>query len=248
MGTRGRGGAIAAAALAGLLAAGCGSGGPKIVEDPMPFSIGENSPGIIVAFGDSISDGVDSTDGTGYRDDLERYFDRAGRAYVRVVNEGIPGSYTVDGDARIEAVLERDQPAAIIVLYGTNDELKNLPRAAYEREIILPTSEYLRRIALTARANGTLVVLSTIPPVCGEGRANQRQNIVLMNEKIRSLAAELGARDFGVRFADAWNAFLSRGGSDGCSLIEMSHGNHPNDRGYALLAEVYYDALRDLTW
>lgn len=236
------------AACAALLAASCSSGGPTVVEDPMTFNIGQNNPGVIVAFGDSISYGVDSTDGTGYRDDLERFYDLEGRAYIKVLNEGVPGSYTLDGAARIGSVLERDEPAVLVLLYGTNDELKNLPRAAFEREVILPTTEYLRQIAVTARANKTIVVMSTLPPVCGIARVRQRENIELLNEKIRTLAAELGSRDWGVRFADAWDAFIERGAPDGCSLISMTSGNHPNDAGYAVLARIYHDALDGLTW
>ncbi len=241
-------GLLAAAAIVAT-AAGCGTTGTTAAPDnPMPFDIGTNDPTVVVAFGDSISEGVDSTDGTGYRDDLERRFANAGRPDIRVLNEGIGGSVSGDGAARIADVLSRDRPAALVLLYGTNDELRGLPQAVFEREVVTPTSENLRRIIDACRANRTLVVLSTIPPVCGPARTRQRANIVTMNEKIRQIGRELGASDLGVMLADPWTAFLSLAPPDGCALISTNNNNHPNDAGYAVLADLYHEQLRTAAW
>jgi lysophospholipase L1-like esterase len=241
-------GLLAAAALAAL-AAGCrGSDSSASPDSPTLFDIGSNDPSVVVAFGDSISAGVDSYDGTGYRDDLERRFANDGRPGVRVLDEGIGGSESSAGVERIVEVLRRDRPAALVLLYGTNDELRNLPQAIYLREVVATTSENLRRIIDACRANRTLVVLSTIPPVCGPARARQRANIASMNEKIRQIGRELSALDLGVMLADPWNAFLAKAPPDGCALISPERGNHPNDAGYALLADVYYEQLRNVAW
>jgi len=241
--------ALLAAAVLGSAAAGCGTSGTSADPDnPMLLDIAGNDRRVVVAFGDSISTGIDSTDGSGYRDDLERRFANGGRSGIRVIDEGIPGSYSSAGVDRITEVLRRDRPAALILLYGTNDELHSLPQAVYEREVVVPTSENLRRIIEACRENRTLVVLSTIPPVCGPARTRQRANIASMNEKIRQIGVELSTRDFGVALADPWDAFLAYAPPDGCALINLEHGNHPNDAGYAVLADTYYDRLSTLAW
>jgi len=211
------------------------------------FDIGGNNPNAVVAFGDSISDGYDSYNGMGYRDDLERLFAADGRSGIRVLDEGEPGTYSGQGVERINQVLARDRPAVLILLYGTNDEHASLPMSVLSR-VMSTTSENLRQIVNAARANQTIVVLSTIPPVCTPEREFQRNNIIAMNEEIRRLGAELRASDDGVFLADAWEAFISVGSPDGCSLINMDHGNHPNEAGYAVLARTYYNALADARW
>ena len=222
-----------------LLAGGC--------DNKTHYDIGANDPQRIVAFGDSISAGEGSSDGNGYRSLLEGLFAADGRGGMQVLNEGDPGALSDSGVRHVDTVLQRDRPAVMITLLGTNDELLGMPRKQFAA-FAGTTSGNLREIVLAARANKTLVVLSTIPPVCTESRQAQRNNIALENEKIVALAAELQAQDNGVFLADAWGAFLKASPPDGCGLINMERGNHPNDAGYAVLAQTYYDALGDARW
>ena len=222
-----------------LLAGGC--------DNTTTYNIGGNDPNAIAAFGDSISTGESSSDGRGYRELLRGLFAADGRAAIRVIDEGIPGALSDTGVNRIGAVLQRDRPAVLILLFGTNDEFNGVPRREFF-SFTGTTSGNLRQIVTAARANKTLVVLSTIPPVCTESREFQRTNIALENELIVALAADLQAQDNGVFLADAWDAFLTTSPPDGCGLINLDRGNHPNDAGYAVLAQTYYDALRDAKW
>lgn len=222
-----------------LLASGC--------DNATTYDIGSNDPNVIVAFGDSISAGEGSTDGQGYRELLGNLFAADGRTAIRVLDEGRPGTLSDTGVDRIDKVLRRDRPAVLILLLGTNDELEGVPRQQLFN-FTGTTSGNLRQIITTARANKTLVVLSTIPPVCTESRQGQRANIVLMNEMIQALAVELQAQDNGIFLANAWDAFLTTSPPDGCGLINPDRGNHPNDGGYAVLAQIYYDALIDARW
>jgi lysophospholipase L1-like esterase len=222
-----------------LLTAGCDGG--------TTYDIGGNDPGTIVAFGDSISSGESSSDGQGYRRLLKDLLAADGRAGIQVLDEGVPGAFSDSGVRRIDRVLQQDRPAVLILLLGTNDEFEGVQRRQYFA-FSGTTSGNLRQIVTAARANRTLVVLSTIPPVCTESRAAQRANIALMNDRILELAAELQAQDDGVFLADAWGAFLTTSPPDGCGLINLARGNHPNDAGYAVLAQTYFDALRDIRW
>lgn len=241
-------GALLAVALAGGGACSrAGGSSPVAPEGPMVFGVGGNDPRVIVAFGDSITVGQDSTDGKGYRSILERKLARAGRSGLRIVNEGIGGTFARDGAARIGEVLERDRPAALLLMYGTNDQGRGLPQELFQAEAV-PTSEHLRRIIVDARANRTLVVLATLPPVCGQSRQAQRANIVTMNDKIRELGTEMALNDFGVMLVDPWQDMLAAAPPDGCDLISRVSNNHPNDAGYAVLAESFYSALKHVAW
>jgi lysophospholipase L1-like esterase len=231
--------AAGAALAALLLCGGCDNG--------TTHDIGGNDPNPVVAFGDSISAGEGSSDGRGYRAHLERLFATDGRGGIRVLDEGEPGGLSDSGLERIGGVLARDRPAVLILMLGTNDEFLGLPRQQF-LAFVGTTSGNLREIARAARSSKTLVVLSTLPPVCTESRQAQRGNIVLGTEKIRALAAELQAQDDGVFLADAWDAFLTTSPPDGCGLIDLERGNHPNDAGYAVLAQLYYTTLGDSRW
>ena len=228
---------IAGCCLAFLLfAAGC--------DDTTTYDIGSNDPNTVVALGDSITVGESSSDGLGYREILKNLFAADGRTGIQIFNEGRPGALSDSGVKRIDRILQQYRPAVLIVLFGTNDELLGVPRQV-TFAFAGTTSGNLRQIVTAARANKTLVVLSTIPPVCG--REGQLSNIVLMNDVIRQLAVEFKDDD-GVFLADAWDAFVKTSPPDGCALINRDRGNHPNDAGYAVLAQTYYDALGDGRW
>lgn len=239
-------GRILGAAMAALFlgSAGCIdlSPGGKTTLD-----IGLNNPNVIIAFGDSISDGYDSRDGMGYRSKLEALFAAGGNPAMRVLDEGEPGTRAYDGVARIHETLERDDPAVMILLYGMNDQHDGLPQSVF-RAALATTSDNLRYMIDAARARKTIVVVSTIPPVCGPSRQFQRVNIESMNKRIQAIAASYQAQDDGVLFADVWEAFLSVAPPDGCSLINPDPGNHPNDAGYSVLARTYYEALQEVEW
>lgn len=250
-----RAGAATLLAAALLLAPACGGGGS---DGPDFIDTSPNDHQVLAAFGDSISHGTGSSDGQGYRRHLERLFAERGPKRVLVLDEGVPGTYSEEGVQRLPGVLARDRPAVLVLLYGTNDAGANLPLsvldpagAAIPRFVPDPArtaSGNLEEMVETARANNTIVVLSTLPPVCGQARRYQLENIVLLNEKIRALSQRLAGDDEGVRPADPWAAFLKQAPPDGCGLIGGANGNHPNDAGYRLLAEVYYEALGEILW
>lgn len=74
----------------------------------------------IVAFGDSLINGVGSTDGNDFISLLSQ---RIGQP---IINLGVNGNTTIDGLARINKVLDKD-PKIVILLLGGNDYLKKIP-------------------------------------------------------------------------------------------------------------------------
>lgn len=140
----------------------------------------------IVAFGDSLVEGIGSEQGGGFVPMLE---EMAGRP---ILNLGRRGDTTADALARIGSVL-REKPDVVIVLLGGNDLLQHVPAGE------------------TAR------------------------NLALINAELKNA----GAKVLLVKL-DILN------GIEGNSALMSRDGIHPNDRGYRLMAERIYPALRKL--
>jgi lysophospholipase L1-like esterase len=189
---------------------------------PLTLPIGSNTPSLYMAFGDSITVGDGSSDGAGYRDQLQNLLQGSfGRGVLN--DQGITGTRSNFGAERIADVLRRVRPAYTLILYGTNDW--NTP--ACKQSAPCFTIDSLRSIVQEVKAASSLPVLATIPPAnpswptfVAERNAWVSQEDVL----IRALAREQGAA-----LADIEGAFRSAAGGDLSQLF--SDNVHPNDRG-----------------
>lgn len=94
--------------LASLLIA-CGS------DKLTPLSTGD----VIVAFGDSLTQGVGTQHETSYPSVL------ANLSGLKVINAGISGETTNEGLLRLPSVIEAHKPRLLILLEGGNDILRN---------------------------------------------------------------------------------------------------------------------------
>lgn len=103
---------------------------------------------VVVAFGDSLIEGVGSTNGEGFIDDLEDLINRD------IVNLGVSGDTTTDGLERIEDVLERD-PGLVIISLGGNDFLQRVPEEQVEQNF--------NKIISKIQNNGSMVMLLAVP-------------------------------------------------------------------------------------
>lgn len=243
-GTSGRIGRLLLAAA--FLAAGCTTGSLTDPESPVFFDIGGNDQKVIVSFGAGIAAGEGSPGGVAYLEILRQLLFASGRPAVRILDESVPGTTSTEGSGRIGAVLARDRPAVLLLLYGENDEAIGLPAGApaTQRE---DTMAALRATIAAARANRTLVVVSTLPPVCGDSRSIQRDRTAALNEQIRGLVLEMAAGDLGVVLVDAWRDFLAAAPPDGCALIGSS-GERPDADGYATLVATWAGGLKNIAW
>lgn len=104
---------------------------------------------VILAFGDSLTFGTGAATAESYPAVLERLVGR------RVVNAGIPGEVTGEGLSRLQAVLEREKPALLILCHGGNDLLRRLNRQQ--------VAGNLRTMIRLAREKGVAVVLVAVP-------------------------------------------------------------------------------------
>ncbi len=208
--------------------------GAAEVQLPVRLPIGDNQPNVYVAFGDSLTLGVGSATGGGYRAPLQAqlsgYF---GQAFVE--NSGIDGSFSSRGAARIPGVMSRERPAYTLILYGTNDwndqRCQTLPPAqCFTMDSLEIIVDYVKRVS-------SYPVLATLPPTNPALAPRERtQWNADMNVLIKSLAQREGAI-----LADLFAAFPNTIPSD--LPRYFSDDVHPNDQGYALMAQAFMKAI-----
>jgi len=99
----------------------------------------------IIAFGDSLTEGVGAGTGQAYPDQLSR------RLNIPIINRGIRGNTTYDGLDRLQKDVLNDRPDVVIVCLGGNDFM--------QRKAIDRTFDNLRKIIEQTQAQGAMVVL-----------------------------------------------------------------------------------------
>lgn len=107
---------VARVAIGLLLIAGRVTG--SVAEPPVSPLLG-SSHSRILAFGDSLTDGVGGS-GENYPARLSRLIGRP------VLNAGLPGDTTADGLRRLVDTLRRERPTLLILCLGINDLLQGI--------------------------------------------------------------------------------------------------------------------------
>lgn len=230
-------GALVTAGASLVLLLGCNNSGPS---GPSGFiDIGDNDPSVVLASGDSVTVGADSSSGQGYRPHLQSLLAQQSKT-VTVVNGGRSG--VVSGNIHLVlADIARYRPAVVVLQYGVNDSL-----------VVADTTppgvvENIRQMVYGTLDNKSIVVLTTLTPTCGF-RTEQNDMIRQINEGIRELMPTFG-EDPAVVLADVGEAFAREDpAGGGCRLISSANYNHPNDTGYRLMASVIAEAMEPLTW
>ncbi|MDQ1045907.1 SGNH/GDSL hydrolase family protein [Streptomyces sp. V4I2] len=217
--------------------------------------LSDEAEGTVVAFGDSLTDGVGSTENANHRwtDLLSRRLRsaiEAGRDVPRysVVNQGIGGNQVlVDGlglPAENQAgvarfardVLGRTNVKVVIIDLGINDILRN-PQLADPDAIL----DGLRTLVHQAHARGIKVIGATLMPFGGHrGYTDARESVRRqINAEIRSGKVYDAVADFDKAVRDPYNPRKFRPDYDSGDHL------HPSDKGYArMAAAVDLDDLR----
>lgn len=178
------------------------------------------SDATVLVIGDSLVAGTGAPRGSGWPEGL------AARTDWKVVNGGVPGDTSADALRRLDGLLARHRPQAVIIAVGGNDFLRNVPLA--------DTRSNLEAMIRESRADIEHVALVAIPA--------------------KSLGAVLGgslsdhevyaalAREHGLALVpDAVAEVLSR--------EELRADRiHANARGYAELARRIGEALTTQGW
>lgn len=206
------------------------AGGPVMV--PVTLPIGPNVPNRYLTFGDSITLGYTATHGQGYqlhlRNLLVNYFGKA-----EMVVDGVDATRTPRGAARLGDSM-RVRPAYTLIHYGTND----WNEAACKFEPPCYTIDNLRHMVRFVKGNQSVPVIATIIPANPSHLETQPQRndwVAFQDARIREMAREEGAI-----LADLEAAFKRAGDM---SRLFTDHV-HPNDAGYAVMAEEFFRAIR----
>ncbi len=218
---------------------------PSAEDVPVPASlpIGDNRPNTYMGFGDSITAGNNGPEESWLRDldpELRNYLGTA-----IMINAGIGGTKSRRGSERAAATFAEQKPAYGLVLYGTNDWNDPLCREPFRESGTLggcDTIANLRYIIRTAKANGSLPVVGTIPPV-NEGyddRVPPERNkwVAAMNKDIIRLA-----REEEVPVADVFGAFTADTGYAGNPSSYFDDHVHPTAKGRKLIAGAFFRAV-----
>jgi lysophospholipase L1-like esterase len=228
---------------------------------PVTLPIGTNTPNTYMAFGDSITIGDGSTDGTGYRGPLQGQL----RAHLEaadsrcapppaspapspapdvcptvILDQGVEATRTNKGAARIGASLAATTPAFVLIHYGTNDWNEGQCRAAPP----CYTIDNLRIIVEAAKANKSFPFLATIIPVnvgFSNGLAPPERQVWVHNQDI--LIKQLAAQE-GVVLVDLETALLNAFAQNGGNYsVFFSDHVHPSDMGYAVMTKTFFQAI-----
>ncbi len=189
-----------------------------------------------LGFGDSITFGYinrEEAPDKGYVPRLQLMVDDwyGGKVY----NEGVPGEVTEDGLNRFESVILKDKAKYLLFHEGTNDALfvRRFP-VSY----ILFNIESMIKISLK---HSMRPILTTIIPRNGKwGEGIYRERSIEISEGIR----EMGQK-YEIPVIDLFNIFLNYPESDGGYESLMSDTVHPSEKGYQLMAEKWYEYLKN---
>jgi lysophospholipase L1-like esterase len=154
-----------------------------------------------------------------------------GKPYI---GRGISGQTTPQMLVRFRQDVIALDPAAVVILAGTNDIAGNTGPATLDM-----IEDNLRSMVELAQANGILVVLcSVLPAVDYPWRpgVEPAAKIVALNTWIKAYAAERGAV-----FVDYWSAMADA--RQGLRSDLTTDGVHPNEAGYRLMASLVEPAI-----
>jgi lysophospholipase L1-like esterase len=199
------------------------------VTFPLGLPIGDNRPGVYLAYGDSLTLGEGSSDGAGYVNRLESML-QAHFGSASLFREGRQGRITESGVRFIEDAVNRHRPAYTLIMMGTNDW--NLPSC--QDRVPCEALDNLREMVRLTRGQRSLPVLATIPPVNPAINAGRNDWVSRMNGLLRTMAAQEGAA-----LADVYAAFQQK--EDLPSLF--TDQVHPNDAGYQVIAQAFFDGI-----
>ncbi len=165
----------------------------------------------VLAFGNSLTYGTGARPEESYTVVLSRLISRD------VINAGRPGELSRDGVKRLPSLLDRHQPALLLLCHGGNDLL--------HRESSQRAAENLREMIAAAQARGVPGVLIGVPaPGLWLSAADYYEQI---------------AREMGIPYQGEILAEILGQNELKADLV------HPNGDGYRMLAEAIAALLRE---
>jgi len=177
---------------------------------------------VIVAFGNSLTAGLGVEERENYPAKLQKKLDDAGYEY-RVVNAGVSGDTSAQGLNRLSAILSLKAKIVILEL-GANDGLRGIP--------VEETKRNLESIIRSLEDNGAKILLAgmKMPPNYGP----------LYGQAFESIFTDLAKAD------DVHLIPFFLEGVGGNADLNREDGIHPNARGYDIVTENVWQALKPM--
>jgi acyl-CoA thioesterase I len=190
---------------------------PKAAPDTRP---------VIVALGDSLSEGLGVETGLSFPDQLQKKLDKNGYKY-HVINLGVSGDTTTGGLGRLDYALSL-KPAILILELGGNDGLRGVPVAS--------TKSNLEKMIVTSLKSGASVVLAgmTLPPNYGP------DYVRAFESAYKDLAKKYKLQLIPFLMQDILAQLRTQPG------LMQRDGIHPTAKGHAIIAETVFRYLQPL--
>ncbi|KAF5319023.1 hypothetical protein D9611_012663 [Ephemerocybe angulata] len=192
----------------------------------------------IMPLGASITFGVGSSQGNGYRDDLYNFLEQDGNTVNMVGNnpatkstfkdkdtEGWPGDVIDQVYDKMVISMPRNRPNIATILVGTNDMTQNLNVGGAPGRL----SRLIRGVLDFPPL--TLVVVSTLPP---NANAGAQQRILNYNAAIPGVVQQFVNEGRSVVFADCGRVV---------GISDLVDGTHPNDAAYERIGRCFYEEI-----
>jgi lysophospholipase L1-like esterase len=209
---------------------------PSAEGAPAPAAPAALPPLKVMAFGDSLTLGIGSTHGAGYRlAFLERLHEEG--VEVDMVGSERSGPKEIDGDhegfggqgvAKLDRVsldeIRKRKPDVVLVMIGTNDTEGFVAEAFRIRYSVL-----LDRILAESR---TRCLVATIPPAKYDKR---KRGTEAVNKIVRSEVEKRAAEGKAIRLVDVHAMIDVR--------ADFADNLHLNDAAYARVGQAFADAL-----
>jgi len=174
----------------------------------------------ILAFGDSITDGVGDEEGIGYPNRLEQLIG------ILVDNEGDPGEELLNGGLeRLSKIVQNSNADYVIIMEGANDAIHQISGPSYDRG--------LQKAINLIQAIGKTPILMTLPP----GSEDHAGTVPITNG-YSSVIQDLGSIN-SLTVVDLNLAWLTTCNNlFRCQLYNLPEGLHPNSTGYTVMAQT----------
>jgi lysophospholipase L1-like esterase len=147
-----------------------------------------------------------------------------------VLNRGVGGERLARGRARLPGVLDEDRPEVLLLLEGIN-AIRRVPTATLATD--------LQEMIESAQRRNVEVLVALLPPVSPaweEREPGALAAVLAFNEEIRRIAPASGLGEP----VDLYTPFAAD-----LSLLIGMDGLHPTEAGYARMAEIFFDAIKD---
>ncbi|KAF4512482.1 hypothetical protein G6O67_001617 [Ophiocordyceps sinensis] len=194
----------------------------------------------LMPLGASITYGLKSSDGNGYRQDLRQMLVRDGYRVDMVGsrkagsmsdndNEGWPGLRIEQVQAKGDMSVPRLKPNLVAVNAGTNDCAQNFDIAG--------AGGRMNRLleSVWAKSPRSTIILSTL---LVNGNSTIEARVLRVNEQLRSLARRKAAAKKRMVLAEMH-------GADGPRKDDLVDGTHPNDAGYNKMAKIWHKGIQE---